>query len=258
MKVLFIGDIVGRKGRRILKEIIPRLKGERHIDLIIANGENSAGGFGITKKVADEIFACGVDIITGGNHIFAKKEIYEIMDSLPILRALNYPPSVPGRGFIFKPCKGENVCVVSLCGRVFMDSLDCPFRAIDGLLEEIKEKAKIIIVDIHAEATSEKVALGWFLDGRVSAVIGTHTHIPTADAKILPQGTAYITDVGMVGAENSVIGVKKELVLKKFLLLIPVRFEMAEDEGIFGGAYIDIDEKTGKALSIEQIQIQGL
>ncbi|MEW6679844.1 MAG: TIGR00282 family metallophosphoesterase, partial [bacterium] len=200
----------------------------------------------------------GVDIITGGNHMFAKKEIYEIIDSLPILRALNYPPSVPGRGFIFKPCKGKNVCVISLCGRVFMDSLDCPFRAIDGLLEEIKEKAKIIIVDIHAEATSEKVALGWFLDGRVSAVIGTHTHIPTADPKILPKGTAYITDVGMVGAGNSVIGVKKELVLKKFLLLIPVRFEMAEDEGIFGGAYIDIDEKTGKASSIEQIQIQGL
>ncbi|MEW6103828.1 MAG: TIGR00282 family metallophosphoesterase [bacterium] len=258
MKVLFIGDIVGRKGRRIIKEIIPKLKMERSIDLVIANGENAAGGFGITKKVADEIFGCGVDIITGGNHIFAKKEIYEIIDDLPILRALNYPPCVPGRGFIIKPYKGQNVCVISLCGRVFMDSLDCPFRAIDSILEDVKEKTKIIIVDIHAEATSEKVALGWFLDGRVSAVIGTHTHIPTADCKILPKGTAYITDIGMVGAGNSVIGVKKDLVLKKFLSLLPVRFEMAEDEGIFGGAYIDIDEKTGLSCSIEQIQIKGL
>ncbi len=258
MKILFIGDIVGRKGRRILKGLIPRLKGERNIDLCIANGENAAGGFGITKKTADEIFSSGVDVITGGNHIFAKKEIYEIIDSLPIVRALNYPSGVAGRGFILFPYKEQDVAIINLCGRVFMDSLDCPFRAIDSLLKGLKDKVKIIIVDIHAEATSEKVALGWFLDGRVSAVMGTHTHIPTADAKILPLGTAYITDVGMVGSSNSVIGVKKELVLRKFLLSLPIRFEMAEDEGIFGGAFLDIDEKTGFCLEVEPIQIKGI
>jgi len=256
MKILFTGDIVGRKGRGILKGIIPRLKEERNIDLCIANGENAAGGFGITKKIADEVFGCGINVITGGNHIFAKKEIYEIIDDLPILRALNYPPGVPGRGYILIPCKGQNIAVISLSGRVFMDNLDCPFRAIDSLLKGLLEKVKIIIVDIHAEATSEKVALGWFLDGRVSAVIGTHTHIPTADAKILPQGTAYITDIGMVGASNSVIGVKKELVLKRFLSLLPVRFEMAEDGGIFCGVFIDIDENTGKSFGIEPIQLR--
>lgn len=256
MKILFIGDIVGRKGRKVLKEVILRLKEKTNIELCIANGENAAGGFGLTKKIAEEIFSSGVDVITGGNHIFAKKEVYEIIDDLPIVRALNYPPGVPGRGVIFLSCKGQKVAIINLCGRVFMDSLDCPFRTIDCALREISNSVKIIIVDIHAEATSEKVALGWYLDGRVSAVIGTHTHIQTADAKILPKGTAYITDVGMVGSPNSVIGVKKDLVIKKFLSLLPVRFEMAEDEGIFGGVFIDINEETGLSLGIEPIQIK--
>lgn len=254
MKILFIGDIVGRKGRNVVKETIIRLKEKTNIDLCIANGENLAGGFGITKKTAEEILSSGVDVITGGNHIFAKKELYEIIDEMPIVRPFNYPPSVPGRGIISISCKGERVAIISLCGRVFMDSLDCPFRAIDCALEKIKG-TKIIIVDIHAEATSEKVALGWYLDGRVSAVIGTHTHIQTADSKILPNGTAYITDVGMVGSPNSVIGVKKDLVIRRFLSLLPVRFEMAEDGEIFNGVFIDIDEKTGLSLGIEPIQI---
>lgn len=254
MKLLFIGDIVGRKGRKIVKETISKIKEKTNIDLCIANGENLAGGFGVTKKTIEEILSSGVDVITGGNHIFAKKEVYEIIDEMPIVRPLNYPPSAPGRGVVFVRCKGENVAVISLCGRVFMENLDCPFRAIDLALKEIKD-TKIIIVDMHAEATSEKVALGWYLDGRVSAVIGTHTHIPTADSKILPNGTAYITDVGMVGSPNSVIGVKKELVIKRFLSLLPVRFEIAEDGEIFNGVFIDVDEKTGLSLGIEPINM---
>jgi len=256
IKVLFIGDVIGKKGREILKEQIPKFKEE--VDLVVVQGENLAGGFGITRKTANEVFSFGVDVITGGNHIFGKKEIYEIIDEVPIIRPYNYPPGVPGKGFIFLSCKDKTVGVLSLCGRVFMEPLDCPFRTADSAIKEIKEKTNIIIVDVHGEATSEKNAIAWWLDGRVSAVIGTHTHVQTSDTRIFPKGTGFITDVGMVGSLDSVIGVKKDTVIKRFLTNLPVRFEPAGDDGIFCAVIIEIDEKTGKTCSIEPIQIHGL
>jgi hypothetical protein len=256
MRVLFIGDVVGRKGRRLVAEMLPFLKSERSADIVIANGENLAAGLGTTAKTANQLFESGVDLITGGNHIFAKKEAYQIIDQKLILRPANYPPSVPGRGSILMDVKGEKVGVINLCGRVFMEALDCPFRRADEEIEMLKAKTKIIVVDMHAEATSEKVAMGWYLDGKVSAVIGTHTHIQTADAQILPKGTAYITDVGMVGGRDSVIGVKKELVLRRFLTQLPIRFKPSEEVGIFCGAVIEIDAETGLSTSIEPICIK--
>ncbi|MBU1261437.1 TIGR00282 family metallophosphoesterase [bacterium] len=253
-RVLFIGDVIGKKGRRLVSAILPDLRKEKKIDLVIANGENTAGGFGINKKTADELLSGGVDIITGGNHIFSKKEVYEIIEEYPIIRPANYPPAVPGRGYIIK----NGLCVISLCGRVFMEPLDCPFRAADSIINEVSEKTKIIIIDIHAEATSEKVAMGWYLDGRVSAVIGTHTHIQTADARLLPKSTAYITDVGMVGARDSVIGMKKATILKKFLTQIPERFETAKEDGIFCAVVLEIDIESGYSLSITPIKIEEI
>jgi metallophosphoesterase (TIGR00282 family) len=252
IRVLFIGDVIGKKGRRLVSCLLPELRKEKEIDLVIANGENAAGGFGITRKTADELFSSGVDLLTGGNHIFSKKEVYEIIDEYPIIRPANYPPSVPGRGYII--CK--KVCVISLCGRTFMEPLDCPFRTADSIINEVLGVTKVIIIDIHAEATSEKVALGWYLDGRVSAVIGTHTHIPTADARILPKGTAYITDIGMVGARNSVIGMNKAAILRRFLTQVPEKFETAKNDGIFSGVILEIDMESGNSLSITPIQIE--
>ncbi|MFH0774782.1 MAG: TIGR00282 family metallophosphoesterase [bacterium] len=252
MRALFIGDVIGKKGRRLVSAITPALRKEKQIDLVIANGENAAGGFGLTKKTADELLSGGVDLLTGGNHTFTKKEVYEIIEEYPIIRPANYPPSVPGRGYIIK----NGLCMISLCGRTFMEPLDCPFRTADSIINEVSEKTKVIIVDIHAEATSEKVALGWYLDGRVSAIIGTHTHIPTADARLLPKGTAYITDVGMVGARDSVIGMNKATILKRFLTQIPERFETAKEDGIFCAVILEIDIESGLSLSITPIQIE--
>ncbi len=252
IRVLFIGDVIGKKGRGLVSSLLPCLRKEKEIDLVIANGENAAGGFGINKKTADELLSGGVDLITGGNHIFSKKEVYEIIDQYPIIRPANYPPSVPGQGYIIE----KGVCVISLCGRTFMEPLDCPFRKADSIISEISDKTKVIIVDIHAEATSEKVALGWYLDGRVSALIGTHTHIPTADARVLPKGTAYITDVGMVGGRDSVIGMNKATILKRFLTQIPEKFETAKNDGIFCAAILEIDIESGDSLSITPIQIE--
>ncbi len=252
MKVLFIGDIIGRPGRKIITERLSELAKQEAIDLVIANGENAAGGFGLTPSVCHEILSIGIDVITSGNHIWDRREIYDVIDTMPILRPANFPPGVPGRGYLIHETKGGiKVGIVNLQGRVYMTSLDCPFRKSDKILEEIKRETPIIIVDFHAEITSEKIAMGWYLDGKVSAVVGTHTHVQTADARILDEGTAYITDVGMTGPRDSVIGIRKDVILKRYLTAIPLRFEVAKDDVIMSGAVIDIDEKTGKAVAIK-------
>ena len=256
MKILFIGDIVGSPGRKAIQALLPKLKKKYSIDISIANGENAAGGSGITPALAEELFGFGLDILTSGDHIWKKKEILEILDQdQRILRPANYPAGSPGRGYgIIETKKGKKIGVINLEGRVFMSTLDCPFKCARAAIEEIKNKTQVILVDIHAEATSEKIALGWFLDGMVSAVLGTHTHVQTADERILPAGTAYITDVGMSGPYDSVIGRKVEQILARFLSQMPVRFEMAKDNVQLHGVVLDIDEKTGKARSIERIQ----
>lgn len=256
MNILFIGDVVGSPGREAISKLLPRLKTEYSLKFVIANAENAAGGSGITQKVADELFASGVDVLTSGDHIWKKREIFEFINQEErILRPLNFPEGAPGRGFsVFKTKDGPAVGVINVNGRVFMEALECPFRGALYASEEISTQTKVIIVDMHAEATSEKVALGWYLDGKVSAILGTHTHIQTADERILPQGSAYITDVGMTGPYDSVIGRRVEDVLERFLTSIPVRFEVASENIQLHGAVVDIDEETGKARSIMRIQ----
>lgn len=245
-----IGDVVGRPGRQTLQEVVPRLRRERDIDFIVANGENAAGGRGLTRATADEIFGSGVDVITSGNHIWNQKEIIPYLDTdLPVLRPLNYPPQVPGRGYLIK----KGVLVVNLIGRVFLDNYDCPFRSSDDLLARLTGAPPVVIVDFHAEATSEKTALGWYLDGRVSAVLGTHTHVGTADGRILPQGTAYISDVGMVGPLDSIIGVQPQAVIKRFLTQMPASLPVAEGRVVFNSVLLDIEDGTGRARSIVRI-----
>jgi len=263
MRILFIGDIFGRPGRTIVRERLDGLVKEHRADLIIANGENSAAGFGITPQLAEELFDLGIDVITTGNHIWDKREIVEYFEAANgnphsparrVLRPANYSVGMPGAGF-YEGRKGNvPYAVINLQGRVFMSSNDDPFRKADEILKSIE--AKIIFVDLHAEATSEKISMGWYLDGRVTAVVGTHTHIPTADERVLPNGTAYITDVGMTGPYDSVIGVKKELVVGKFLNNMPVRFEAATGDVRLCGVLIDCDEKTGKARGIQRISSQ--
>ncbi len=256
MKILFIGDIVGSPGREAVKKLLPELKKEYRLNFVIANAENAAGGSGITLAVAEELFASGLDALTSGDHIWKKREVLEIINQEErILRPTNFPAGAPGHGWgVFKTKDALKVGVVNVQGRVFMEALECPFRASRQAQESLFQETKIIIVDIHAEATSEKVALGWYLDGKVSAVLGTHTHIQTADERILPQGTAYITDVGMTGPLDSVIGRKIEDVLERFLTCVPTRFEVAKENIQLQGAVLDIDEQTGKARSIERIQ----
>jgi metallophosphoesterase (TIGR00282 family) len=260
MKILFIGDIFGKPGRVIVRERIKELVRENSADLIIANGENSAAGFGITPALAEELFDLGIDVITTGNHVWDKREIIEYFDVMKgnpqdpahrLLRPANYPPDMPGWGYYEGQKNNVPYAVINLQGRVFMASNDDPFRTADALLKEIK--AKVIFVDIHAEATSEKVAMGWYLDGRVTAVVGTHTHIPTADQRVLPGGTAYITDVGMTGPYDGVIGVQKDLVLGKFLNNMPVRFEPATGDVRLCGVVVDCDETTGRARDIKRV-----
>jgi len=256
MRILFIGDIVASAGRRLLS-LVPALKEKEGIDLIIANGENAAGGFGLTRQVSDEIFEQGIDVLTMGNHVWDRKEIYQIIDDPRIVRPANYPEGVPGHGWtIVQDRKGLSAAVVNLSGRVFMADLDCPFHKAGSVLDEIAAQTKVIIVDFHGEATSEKVAMGWYLDGRVTAVIGTHTHIPTSDERVLPEGTAYITDVGMTGGIDSVIGVKKEAILKRFLTQMPVKMESSSDNPVLQGVLIDADEQTGRAISIKRIALK--
>jgi len=234
-----------------VKEILPALRSEHNIDLVVGNGENAAGGLGLTPGTADELFDSGIDVITSGNHIWAYNELIPYLDSeLAILRPLNYPPMNPGRGYLLK----NNVLIVNLVGRVFMGHVDCPFRAMDQLLVEFEHKSVPIIVDFHAEATSEKVAMGRYLDGRVSAVLGTHTHVGTADARILPGGTAYVTDVGMVGPTDSVIGDDPDSVIKRFLTQIPSRLSVGKGTVSFDAILVEVDEKTGKAAGIQRIQ----
>jgi len=256
MKILFIGDIVGKPGREAVRVLLPDLRKKHSLDFIIANAENASGGSGITPRVSEELFSFGVDVLTSGDHIWKKKEIFELINQEErILRPLNYPSGAPGQGRrIFKTKSGEKIGVINVNGRVFMEALECPFKTALAAQEELARETKIIIVDIHAEATSEKVALGWYLDGKASAVLGTHTHIQTADEKIFPKGSAYITDVGMCGAYDSVIGRKVDDVLTRFLTLIPVRFEVAEENIQLHAVVIDIDDKNGKARSILRIQ----
>ena len=251
MLVLVIGDIVGSPGRRAVKQLLPGLRKQYGVDLVIANGENVAGGLGLTLATADELLGAGVDVITSGNHIWAQKEIIPYLDSeMPILRPLNYPPGVPGKGYLVF---NDQVVVVNLIGRTFIGNFDCPFRGMDKLLAQLDPRHRVIIVDFHAEATSEKAALGRYLDGRVSAVLGTHTHIGTIDAQLLPQGTAYVTDIGMTGPTNSVIGDDTETVLRRFLTAMPHRLSVGKGKAVLNAILVRIDEESGRATAIERI-----
>jgi hypothetical protein len=262
MRILFIGDIFGRPGRNIVKDKLRVLSGDHAIDLVIANGENAAAGFGITPQLAEELFELGIDVITTGNHFWDKREIIEYLETAGgnrygparrLLRPANYAPDLPGWGSYEGEKDGTAYAVINLQGRVFMAPNDDPFRTSERLLGGIK--AKIILIDFHAEATSEKISLAWYLDGRVSALVGTHTHIPTADERVLPGGTAFITDVGMTGPYDSVIGVKKELVIARFLTNMPARFEAATGDVRLSAVVIDCDEATGHARSIQRITV---
>jgi metallophosphoesterase (TIGR00282 family) len=262
MHIFFIGDIFGRPGRNIVKDRLPGLVKDHAIDLVIANGENSAGGFGITGALAEDLFELGIDVITTGNHIWDKREIIDYFQMADgnqhgmarrLLRPANYAPDLPGWGMYEGNKNGVPYAVINLQGRVFMAANDDPFRVADKLLKEIK--AKVIFVDVHAEVTSEKLSLGWYLDGRVTAVVGTHTHIPTADERLLPCGTAYITDVGMTGPYDSVIGVQKELIIARFLNNMPARFEAATGDVRLCAVVVDCDEVTGRARRIERVMV---
>lgn len=260
MQILMLGDIVGKPGRRAIHTQLESVKKEWGIDFTIANGENAAGGNGITREIADELFEAGIDVLTMGNHVWDNKDIFSfISDETRILRPANYPLGTPGKGAaVFKTyIENIKIGIISLSGRVYMgENLDCPFRTSEKLIAELKDEVKIILVDIHAEATSEKIALGWYLTGKVSAVCGTHTHVLTADEKILPPGTAYISDLGMTGPKNSVLGVNTDSVLRKFLTQLPTRFEVASGPYQINGVVISIDDKTGQATKIIRICLE--
>lgn len=253
LKVLFIGDIIGKLGRTICRQVLPELKSELEPDLIIANGENSAHGYGITEKVYKELLEMGIEAVTMGNHVWDKKELIKNIDKLPlIVRPANYPSGSPGKDFLIIEKSGVKVAIANLSGRTFMQPLDCPFQAIQKVLSAIK--TNLVIVDMHAEATSEKCAMGWFLNGKVSAVIGTHTHVMTADERILPDGTAFISDIGMVGAYESIIGMNKEQILKRFTTQLPERFEPTEKgTGLFNAIFLKIDALSGHTKEIKRI-----
>ena len=257
MKVLFIGDIFGEPGRRALARAVPRLVAQRHIDIVIGNGENAAGGFGITPELAEELFDLGLAVITTGNHAWDKKEILDYFPREPrLLRPANYPSGVPGNGsVVVESAGGEQLGILQLMGRAYMPTLDCPFQVAKKELAALKKRTVAVIVDMHAEATSEKMAMGHYLDGEVVAVVGTHTHVQTADDQILPKGTAYLTDIGMTGPLHSVIGVKKELAIEKFLTGMPRRFEVASGPSVFCAVLLELDARLGKALSIERIRL---
>jgi len=259
VKILFIGDVNGRAGRNLVREHLSRLVDRHGIDYAVANVENAADGFGITPPLVQELEGHGLDVMTSGNHIWDKAEILPyIEEHRTLLRPHNFPPGTPGTGIhLGSTAAGVPVAVVNLMGRVFMSPLPCPFRTADQTLQEIRNRCRVILVDIHAEATSEKVALGWYLDGRVSAVIGTHTHVQTADERILPGGTAVITDVGMTGARDSVIGIEKDLAIRKFLHQMPVRFACARKNPRLCAVVVEVDESTGRSRGIERIDIPG-
>ena len=257
MRILFIADILGGPGRKVVGHLLPELLAEEKIDFIIANGENAAGGFGLTVELADELIGMGVDVITSGNHIWDRKELYPFLDSRKnILRPLNYPPDNPGHGYgVFTARNGVPVGVINLQGRVFMKEIDCPFRGVLPVIDELKREADLLLVDFHAEATAEKIAMGWYLDGRVTAVVGTHTHVQTADERILPGGTGYITDAGMSGSVDGVIGIKKELAITRVLSQTPTRFQPADSNLALMGVLITVDPTSGRSENIERLQL---
>ncbi len=256
MNILFIGDVVGNPGREAIKRLLPKIKQREEIDFTVVNSENAAGGAGLTPDIARDLLDMGADVLTNGDHIWDRKEILEAIDKEQrILRPLNYPEGAPGSGSVVMHSKtGAKVGVMNLVGRVFMKAVDCPFKAAVREIEKIKTQASIIVVDMHAEATSEKLALCFYLDGLVSAVCGTHTHIQTADERIFPKGTAYITDLGMTGAFDSVLGRRPEQIIRRFVTGLPTRFEMADSDIQLQGVVINCDEKTGKSGSIKRIQ----
>ena len=256
MRLAFLGDVVGKAGRRAVVQFLSTTRQRENVDFVVANCENVAGGVGVDPGSARELVAAGVDVLTSGNHVWAKREIVDyISDSDVLLRPANFAPTTPGWGYtIRRSQQGVSVAVINLIGRVFMNTYDCPFRVVDSILETIGTRATVVFVDMHAEATSEKCAMGWHLDGRVSAVIGSHTHVQTADERILPQGTAYLTDAGMCGPRDSVIGVKREQVIRRFLTQMPGRFEVAEGPVLVQGAIVEVDDGTGRAHAIRRIQ----
>jgi 2',3'-cyclic-nucleotide 2'-phosphodiesterase len=257
LRCMVIGDIIGKPGRLAVVANLRDLRAELDLDLVVANGENLAAGAGLTPSLAEELFANGVDVITSGNHIWDKREIYDYLDSgRPVLRPMNYPDDAPGKGWLLATLPdGDRVAIINVMGRVFMNQLDSPFAAMDSLLDEAAEPLPPVrIVDFHCEITSEKNAMGWYLDGRVTAVLGTHTHVPTADARLLPKGTAYISDVGMTGPRDSVIGFSLETVLPRFLTHLPTRFAVADGPVSFNAVVVEADRATGRALSISQLQ----
>ncbi len=257
MNILLVGDICGRTGRTALLKYLPNLKKEKNVDIAIVNGENSAGGRGITKNTLEELYRAGADVITSGNHIWDKKEILNFIDQEAFLiRPANYPDPAPGKGYCVYPFRAKNIGVMNLSGRSFMPSMDCPFQKADQLIKRMSHECDIIILDFHAETTSEKIAMGWYLDGRIACVVGTHTHVQTSDEQILPQGTAYITDLGMVGARVSVLGMDKDTVIERFKSCRPARFEPAEGPAVFSALLVCIDDKTNKAASLERILIK--
>ena len=257
MKVLCIGDIMGEPGRRAVSRTVPRLIAQHQIDAVIANGENLAGGFGVTRELAEELFETGISVVTTGNHAWDKKEAVEYFSREPrLLRPANYPAGVPGNGsVVIETPGGERLAVLQLMGRVYMPTIDCPFQAARRELSRLKRETSAIVVDMHAEASSEKMAMGHFLDGEVTAVVGTPTHVQTADEQILPKGTAYVTDIGMTGPLHSVIGVKKELAIEKFLTGMPRRFEVASGPSVFCAVLLELDARLGKAVAFERIRL---
>lgn len=254
MKLLFIGDIVGKPGRRIIREMLPGIICDYGINCVVANCENAATGFGVTREVVEELLRSQIDVLTSGNHIWDKKDTKDFIgDFKTLIRPANYPSGTPGWGStVVQTRTGNHVGVINLAGRIFMQALDCPFRTAEKEIEKIKSKAPIVIVDFHAEATSEKKTMGWFLDGRVSAVVGTHTHVQTADEDISPRGTAYISDVGMTGPFDSVIGIEKKEILERFLMQTPNKFDVATGDLRLQGIVLDIDETNGRSLKIER------
>lgn len=257
MKVLFIGDIMGEPGRRAISRTLHKLVAQHGVDLVVGNGENVAGGFGITPDLAQELFELGLAVITTGNHAWDRKEALEYFRYEPrLLRPANYPEGAPGRGStVVESASGEKLAVIQVMGRVYMPALDCPFQTARREVERLQRETRAIILDMHAEATSEKMAMGHYLDGDVTAVVGTHTHVQTADEQILPKGTAYITDIGMTGPIHSVIGIKKEAPIEKFLTQMPRRFEVAPGPAVFSAVLIELDARLGKAVSIERFRI---
>jgi 2',3'-cyclic-nucleotide 2'-phosphodiesterase len=257
MKILCIGDIVGKPGRKLVSRLVPDLRRERGIDFCVANGENAAGGSGLTPKVLRSLLGGGVDVVTSGDHVYKNKEVFACFGEPALLRPLNYVERAEGRGAGLYQAAGARILVANLQGRVFMDPAECPFAAVDRLLEKRGAEADVILVDMHAEATSEKIAMGWHLDGRASAVVGTHTHVQTADARILPKGTAYLTDLGMTGPFDSVLGRDTASVLHRFTTQMPARFEVAENDLRLSGCIVEIDPADGRASAIERLELRA-